>query len=225
MQERVRIKENSGIYKILNTSNNKVYIGSSYRLHQRFIKHKNDLICNKHANKHLQSSYNKYGSELFVFDILEDCDISRFNELEQFYVDKYKSNCVEFGYNKREIVESNRGYSFEMPEYAKAILREKGKIRGATKEFKDFMSSVHKNKIVSESTRRKSSISHTGNKMSDETKKKISENSSRRVHNVDSGISYKNINDCCVDLHMSRATFHNWMNGNTKKKKYKLIYI
>lgn len=51
----------SGIYKITNVVNNKVYIGLSIHLNKRWGEHKNDLIKNKHFNAHLQNSVNKYG--------------------------------------------------------------------------------------------------------------------------------------------------------------------
>jgi len=53
---------NSGIYKILNTVNNKFYIGSAVNLNSRFRTHKANLINNKHPNKHLQAAFNKYGA-------------------------------------------------------------------------------------------------------------------------------------------------------------------
>lgn len=50
----------SGIYKILNTKNNKCYIGSAVRLTTRFNTHRSKLKLNYHPNKHLQAAYNKY---------------------------------------------------------------------------------------------------------------------------------------------------------------------
>lgn len=45
-----------GIYKILNTANNKVYIGSSININNRWAKHKALLRHNKHENPKLQNS-------------------------------------------------------------------------------------------------------------------------------------------------------------------------
>jgi len=63
--------EQSGIYMILNLSNNKTYVGSSVRLHKRKWEHFNDLKKNKHHNPHLQASFNKHGLGMFKFIILE----------------------------------------------------------------------------------------------------------------------------------------------------------
>ncbi|MHA1342378.1 MAG: GIY-YIG nuclease family protein [Promethearchaeota archaeon] len=65
---------NSGIYQILNKINNKIYIGSAVDLKQRKNSHFNTLDKNKHWNKYLQRSYNKYGKENFKFQILLYCN-------------------------------------------------------------------------------------------------------------------------------------------------------
>ena len=51
----------SGIYFIKNIVNNQVYIGSSSNIYQRYLCHRGRLLNNKHHNKHLQYSINKYG--------------------------------------------------------------------------------------------------------------------------------------------------------------------
>lgn len=218
MQEQERVKENSGIYKIINTVNNKVYIGSSSRLHQRFIKHKNDLDGNRHINKHLQSSYNKYGRSSFIFEIIEVCNKSLFLEKEQFYCDLYDSNCKTKGYNKRLIVESNRGYSFKMPNSAKEVLRKQGVEKGKTEEFKKFMSDLHKGKQVSAETRKKSSESHKGYEWSDDSKSKLSDTNSQPIINLETKEVYKNTKECSEKLGVSKATVFNWLSGKYKSK-------
>lgn len=55
----------SGIYKIINTKNSKIYIGSSVDLFYRIKRHQNDLKRNSHCNDHLQKSWNKYGAKYF----------------------------------------------------------------------------------------------------------------------------------------------------------------
>jgi len=218
MQEQERVKENSGIYKITNIVNNKVYIGSSSRLHQRFIKHKNDLDGGRHTNKHLQSSYDKYGRDSFVFEIIEICNKDIFLEREQFYCDLYKSNCKAKGYNKRLIVESNRGFSFKMPPSAKEELRRQGIERGRTDEFKKFMSNLHKGKEVSSETRKKMSESHKGNKMSNEAKLKLSEHKSQPIVNMENGEVYQNTKECSEKLGISKSTIFNWLSGKYRAK-------
>lgn len=51
------IEKISGVYRILNTKNNKVYVGSSYNTYNRFRSHRNQLIKGKHFNRFLQNAY------------------------------------------------------------------------------------------------------------------------------------------------------------------------
>lgn len=82
------------IYCIRNTVNNKRYIGSSIRVLTRKRVHFQKLRDNKHPNKKLQRSYNKYGSDKFIFEILEE--FNTYNKKDQFvkeqyYIDLFKS--------------------------------------------------------------------------------------------------------------------------------------
>ena len=62
-----------GIYKITNIKNGKYYIGSSKDIINRLSKHFSELKSDSHRNKHLQSSYNKYGLDSFKSEIIEVC--------------------------------------------------------------------------------------------------------------------------------------------------------
>lgn len=61
-----------GIYKITNVKTNKIYVGSAQLIERRWRKHKESLRANRHHNIHLQSSWNKHGSETFVFEVIEE---------------------------------------------------------------------------------------------------------------------------------------------------------
>ena len=63
-----------GVYKITNIITNKFYIGSSNNIQDRLKRHFRELKNNRHPNKHLQASYNKYGKENFITNILEECE-------------------------------------------------------------------------------------------------------------------------------------------------------
>lgn len=86
------------IYILKNLKNNKVYIGSTNNINRRFYNHLKDLRTNKHYNKHLQHSWNKYGEENFIFETLDSRSFN-IEELENEYIVKYKSNNYTFGYN------------------------------------------------------------------------------------------------------------------------------
>lgn len=75
-----------GIYKIINTVTNQIYVGSSMScIYQRYSYHKKDLRANKHHSAKLQNSWNKYGEKCFDFQIIEEC--SNVLQREQYYID------------------------------------------------------------------------------------------------------------------------------------------
>ena len=80
-----------GIYKIHCISNNKTYIGSSNNIERRFKEHLSDLKNNRHCNKYLQNSYNKYGIDSLSFNIITNCYEEERFKLEQFYIDINKN--------------------------------------------------------------------------------------------------------------------------------------
>ena len=88
-----------GIYKITNTKNNKIYIGSSVDIKKRKEKHFWMLQKGIHDNKFLQSSYDRDGKENFIFDIIEMCDKKDLVEKENYYILENKTNDMKFGYN------------------------------------------------------------------------------------------------------------------------------
>jgi hypothetical protein len=98
-----------GIYKITNTVNNKYYIGSAISIRYRLNTHKRLLRDNKHFNKHLQASYNKYGLSNFVFEQLEVTTKEVMIEREQFWIDQLDASNPKKGYNKRINASSNLG--------------------------------------------------------------------------------------------------------------------
>ena len=88
-----------GIYMIKNLINNKVYIGSTERSFKvRWKKHVRMLDSNKHHNKHLQNSWNKYLKENFEFSILEITNSNVFSR-EEYFIAFYNSGDRLYGYN------------------------------------------------------------------------------------------------------------------------------
>jgi len=93
-----------GIYKIKNITNNKVYIGSSVNIHKRWEEHKTKLRNNKHHSYKLQRAWNKYGQDNFIFETIDifNGEIKELRELEQDYLDLFKSYDFKYGYNVSE---------------------------------------------------------------------------------------------------------------------------
>ena len=91
-----------GIYKIVCLGNNKIYIGKSVDIESRFKKHLSDLRLNKHHSIYLQNSYNKYGENSLVFDIVEECDDNISQEESSLKEIKYieEFNSFKDGFNE-----------------------------------------------------------------------------------------------------------------------------
>ena len=90
-------KTNCGVYKITNTNPNettglyKVYIGSSENLKSRKYQHFMGLRSNRHRNKYLQSSFNKYKEENFKWEVIKYIEkLEDKKELKQMYVEFIK---------------------------------------------------------------------------------------------------------------------------------------
>ena len=103
----------TGIYLIRNKINNKVYIGQSRNIKQRWSRHKCDLNKGIHGNKHLQKSYNKYGKENFEFKIVELCDEAELDSLEVYWIKKFDSVNYTKGYNNESGGNKNKRFSEE----------------------------------------------------------------------------------------------------------------
>lgn len=93
----------SGIYKITNTINGKVYIGQSKTLNTRYRGHIYRISRNEHHNEHLQRSFDKYGEDNFVYDILEEVeDLSLLDLKEKFWIDHYGGINSDNTYNLKD---------------------------------------------------------------------------------------------------------------------------
>lgn len=108
----------SGIYKIVNNINKKVYIGSSKNIRHRWAVHLHELKNNKHHSIRLQRSFNKYGVDSFEFVVIEYCELDKLLQLEVDYINEYNSCLPENGYNMVENV-SNPMFGRKHTEQAK----------------------------------------------------------------------------------------------------------
>lgn len=68
--------------------NGKFYIGSSVDILPRWYLHKYKLQKGNHDNQYLQASWNKYGAENFIFEIVEYVDdVNQLILREQYFID------------------------------------------------------------------------------------------------------------------------------------------
>ena len=80
----------SGIYKITNTITKDFYIGSSNNIKQRWANHKCPSTLKKCPNNPMYLDMQKYGTDKFEFQILEEVKIHSLKEKEQQFIEKLK---------------------------------------------------------------------------------------------------------------------------------------
>ncbi|MCD2345816.1 NUMOD3 domain-containing DNA-binding protein [Clostridium guangxiense] len=184
----------SGIYKITNLVNNKVYIEQSVNIRKRWNQHVLELNKNIHPNIYLQSAWNKYGEINFKFSILEET--GNLNEAEIKWIKYYSSNNRKFGYNldgggnknktiseetRRKVSEINKGRKRSKETRDKISQSRKGKYGGKNnprygvklpKEIRDKISKslkgnipTNKGKSMSEEFKLKDKLAHLGKNM------------------------------------------------------------
>ena len=95
----------TGIYKIENLINHKIYIGQSLYIEKRWHDHlfaKDDFA--------IHQAFKKYGIQNFTFQILEECSVEELDEKEIYWINFYQS-LVPNGYNMVEGGTNGAGYS------------------------------------------------------------------------------------------------------------------
>lgn len=117
----------AGIYTIQNACNLKIYVGSAKIISQRWNQHRHNLRKGNHCNKHLQSSWNKYGEASFVFSIVELCEVEHLMIREQHHIDTISPE-----YNKNPI--AGRGYGRKVSEETRQKLSVARRARSITAE-------------------------------------------------------------------------------------------
>lgn len=151
----------TGVYKITNLVNGKVYIGASKNIEARFWKHKR---C---ANSPIHSDLEALGVENFKFEVLLECPEDMLCQWERDMIALYDADDPEKGYNDK----GDRPYSLKNSESHKG---QKAWNKGEPAWNRGIpLSEEHKRKL-SESHKGKSSPKK-GIPLSDETRRKISE--------------------------------------------------
>ena len=182
-----------GIYVIENLVNGKKYVGKTVNYTRRVYLHTHYLRSNSHCNSHLQTSWNKYGSNNFKFELIEDItdwcvdktdiEINEYlNNAEINYIKQFKTSNPMFGYNLSEGGDGATLFGERNPSFGKPKSDEIRKKISDT-IIKNKSHSGKRNgrygKPVSDDTRKKISDANKGRVLSDDRKQRISETSKR----------------------------------------------
>lgn len=163
-----------GIYKIQHIESGKLYVGSAKNIESRWGEHFRQLRRGVHHSAKLQRAWNKYGSEMFSFSVLEEVkDPSKLLEREQFWIDS--TNAVKSGYNITPTAGSLLGH--KMAEESKERMRIAATGHIKSPEHRKSLSIVNTGKVMSEEARQKMREAKLGKKRaphSDATRAKMS---------------------------------------------------
>lgn len=201
--EEDQYKNSSGIYKIQQISSGLAYIGQTkMKFIKRYWHHTWKLKNNTHDNKHLQNSWNKYGDDDFVFEVIHVLDKNEcMNELEIQYIKQF--NSFVNGFNMTTGGEGKK--NCPASEHAKKITGEKNRIHNlgkkASDETKAKMSKAQKGRKLSEVNKNKLRASRLGVKWSDEHKQNLSKSHSGDKNAgavINESIAYE-IKRCLID--------------------------
>lgn len=164
-------EKKNGIYRITNLSNGRVYVGSAKPFKRRWNRHCNALNQGRHINHYLQADFNKCGTEVFVFEVLEIVEGTGEERLarEQIYLDLYHDDCQQC-YNMCKVAGSTEGYRHSTESKAKIAAASKGHSTSA--EHRAKISAANKGRL--HTPKAKANMSAAKKPMSAETKAKIS---------------------------------------------------
>lgn len=108
--------EKCGIYKIENKINNKIYIGKSIHIYQRWKEHKKKAL-NNNTKTYFHQALKFYGFNNFKWDIIEEVPLKKLDEREKYWINYYNS-IKPNGYNLTE------GGEGGCPEFLKKPVRQ-----------------------------------------------------------------------------------------------------
>jgi len=115
------------IYRLINLTTGKSYVGQSVNVIKRRLQHFSNLKCGRHENDYLQKSYNKYGQSSFIFEILEEIDgltQEEVNNREKLWIEHF--NSYDEGYNLTQGGDGTQGRSFSIEERKKRSIKMAG---------------------------------------------------------------------------------------------------
>jgi group I intron endonuclease len=155
-----------GIYKILSPSG-KVYIGQSVNINKRWRTYLNGHIKNQ---RKLKNSFDKYGVDNHIFEVLCECSNDNLNELEVYYSELYNSTSSN-GLNIRQC----GGAKSKLSEETKRLISSSNMGRIVTSDCKRKISEKLKGNVPwNKGVKTGQSSWNKGLKLSEETKSKLS---------------------------------------------------
>lgn len=217
----------SGIYKIENTTSSGFYIGRSVNVEDRLRHHRNELRRGVHRNKRLQNSWNKYGEDVFKFELIWEEPPEMLEETEGIVLQSlwwrdelYNHHALSFG----GFAQGNKLGCFTRSEETRRKIGEWQRGRVKTDEHRAKLSESKRGKTASEDAKRKMSKSRTGKARPQSWHEAMAEY--RRNHpnpmagkvSPMRGKKFPTINCEHCGKQSSKGNYLRWHGGNCKKR-------
>jgi group I intron endonuclease len=167
----------SGIYAIINTVNNKMYVGGAINTRKRLNAHFGKLNKGLHWIDSFQTDYSNQKESDFKIVIIEKVPKCQLPVEESHWILHFKSYLPEFGYNKYSMIYCNPN-NMERINRAPLVMSEKHRLEKAERAKGN---TVRRGSTMSESSKRKTSLKMMGNQHllghvhSEESRRKTSE--------------------------------------------------
>lgn len=160
-----------GIYGIKNKETDRIYVGQSKHIEQRWKSHIRELKKEKHGNSHLLNSFKIHGECCFEFLVLEECKESELDAKEEAWINKFPRELL---YNQNLNIINLRGKN--NPFYGKTH-SEYSKNKMSVWKTENFKGDKNPNfgKRWSFENRLKNSLKHPSTKLNKEDVLKIKE--------------------------------------------------
>jgi len=225
-----------GIYKIISPKG-KIYIGQSTDIMDRWYKgHK----YNSGTGRKLKNSFNKYGWDNHIHEIIEECSADQLDERETYWINFYDSfnkglNSTRTGgsqgyhdiiwkANQSEGMKGRKGYwtGKKRPEHSEKM-KSRYNEEGSTIGLKYIRTDAHKHNL---------SLKLSGNKFSKESCSKISANklgkNGKSVICVETQQVFNSLSECGKVMNISVGCICRFVQGkygNPKLKGYTFKYM
>lgn len=149
----------SGIYRITNTITNDFYIGSSKNIKNRYKEHKCKSKWNEQPNNPMYLDMQKYGTDKFSFQILEEVEEEKLKEIEQQFIEALKptyNSCNAKGLNieRRRETHKKAQKKYEKTDKRKKAKKEYNKQYQKTDKFKEYQKEYYKSEKGKESLKK-----------------------------------------------------------------------
>ena len=159
------------IYMYINKINERKYVGQAKDFNKRHMTHMKES-----SNKYpIDRALKKHGEENFEIKILiENVESTeKLNEYEKFFIKRYKTLATEWGYNISNGGESgHNNFAGKTEEEMKEIFNDEWREK-VSNRVKEYWKNLDNDK--KESIKKKIGTSNKGKKISDETRKKLSD--------------------------------------------------